>query len=79
MAGGGGVCVWQGSCKARGVCMAGGMCGRGACVERGVHGRGVHGRGDMRARGHAWHICLPVDRMTDRCKIITLPQLRCGR
>ena len=25
------------------------------------------------------HACPPVNRMTDRCKNITLPQLRCGR
>ena len=33
------------------------------------------------AGGHVWqggvHVCMPpVDRMTDRCKNITLPQLR---
>ena len=70
--------VWQGAC------VAGGMCGRG------LHGRGVHGRGACMAEGGmcgrrcmaggcACHACPPMDRMTDKCKNITLQQLRCGR
>ena len=41
----------------------GGVC-PGACLCRGVLAGGV---------------CPPVNRITDRCKNITLPQLRCGR
>ena len=66
----GDVCVMGGACLARrGIHgRRGGMCGR----RLGVHGRGVFVAG-------VWHPCPPVNRMTDRCKNITLPQLRCGR
>ena len=50
-----------GRCAWWGACIAGGRVWRGgACVAGGVH------------------VCMvpPVDRMTDRCKNITLPQLR---
>ena len=68
--------VWWGACKGcvTGACVAGawqsacrwGMCGRG-CMAGGMHDR-----------GHAWHICPPVNRMTDRCKNITLPNFIVG-
>ena len=61
---------------------------------RGVSARGVSARG-VSAQGVSAGKCLPgecvsqhalrqtppspVNRMTDRCKNITLPQLRCGR
>ena len=75
-----------------GACMArGGMCGRGHAWQGGMHGKGrhvwhggVHGRG-CAWQGHAWQghewqgAWPPVNRMTDRCKNITLPQLRCGQ
>ena len=44
-------------------------------------GVGVHGRGDMHGRGCVWkggvprgHAWPPVNRMTDACENITLPQ-----
>ena len=54
--------VWQGAC------MAGGVNTRGLCMAGGMHGRGCM------AGQHAWHTSPPVDRITDVCKNITLPQ-----
>ena len=71
--GGGGVMhgrgghAWQGDMYGRG-CMAGGVHGRG-CVWQGLCVAGGYvWQGDM----HATHA--PMDRMTDMCKNITLPQ-----
>ena len=82
---GGGVCLPRGWClpgrgvSAQGegcVCPGGGMsaqgvvsAGEGGCLPRGVY----LPRGCLADTPH------PVNRMTDRCKNITLPQLRCGR
>ena len=69
-AGGGGVCHWD-VCpvgclprgSVRGVSAWGGV---GVCLgEESPRGGGGYGR--------------PLNRMTDRCKNITLPQLRCWR
>ena len=80
--GGRGVCI--GGIHGRGCAWQGGMHGRGACVAGGMCGGGMHGRGVR--QGHAWHTCpLPymtppwTEWLTDRCKNITFPQLRCGR
>ena len=64
--------MWQGvgDMHGSGVCMVVGMCGmgwQGVCVAGGAGG--VHGRGV-----HSMHAPLPVDRTTDACKNITLPQ-----
>ena len=73
---------WRGACVAGGVCVAGDMRGRGG-LRGGGHAcqRGMHGGAGVRGRGHAWQVggvhgmhVLPVDRMTDSCKNITLPQ-----
>ena len=86
---GGGFFVAGGKCGGGGACMAEevygrGMCGRGcawqgACMMRGVHGRlhpcqGVCVAGACMAGGCAWHADLPINRMTDTCRNITLPQ-----
>ena len=34
----------------------------------------MHDRGGGCVAGCVWHVCLPVDRMTDACKNIKLPQ-----
>ena len=50
----------------------------GVCPGAGVFpGQGVC-QGGVYPNMH-WDRHPPVDRMTDRCKNITLPQLRCGR
>ena len=54
---------WQGVCMV-GECMAGGVFGGG------MYGGGMHGR----AGACMAHMSLPVDRMTDTCKNITLLQ-----
>ena len=64
-ASGGGVLL--GGC-APGVCASGGVCFPGGCASGGCTSGGCFR-------------CIPacsVNRMTDRCKNITLPQLRCG-
>ena len=61
-----GVCLPKGVCLPRGVCQGGVCRGEGMCAQGGVY-PGVCGR-------HP-----PVNRITDMCKNITLPQLRCGR
>ena len=70
-------------CLARGVCpgrvSAQGVCDQGDVCPGGVW-PGVSAQGGVCPGG----VCgrppaPPVDRMTDRCKNITLPQLRCGR
>ena len=48
---------------------------RGVCQR--VSARGVSARGSVKGGMAARH--LPMDRMTDTCKNITLPQLRFGR
>ena len=62
--------------SAQGGCLPGGVClwSQRGCLPRALPGRGVSASGP---RG-VWHTP-PVKRMTDRCKNITLPQLRCGR
>ena len=42
---------------------------RGACMPRGMHARWA-----CVPRGHGWHARPPVNRMTDACENITLPQ-----
>ena len=69
----GGVCLlWWGLLL--GVSGPGGM---------GVSGPGVSALGGVWSRGGVWSqgVCEvpPVNRITDACKNITLPQLRCGR
>ena len=74
----------RGTCVAgdawQGVCMAEGVCGRGCvwqglCVAGVVRGRGVMcGKGGMCGRGTCMPHMPPMDRMTDMCKNITLPQ-----
>ena len=61
----GGVCSWGGS--ARGVFAWGGVCSWGRSVCSG----GIPACTEADAP--------PVNRITDTCKNITLPQLRCGR
>ena len=60
-----GGCTWY-----RGVYLVGGVPGLGWCTWSG----GVPGLG-----GVPGQVLPPVDRITDACKNITLPQLRCGR
>ena len=57
----GGVCPW-GVCP--GVCVPGVCLPRGGCLPRGVYTPGPRGRHPQ-----------PVNRITDRCKNITFPQL----
>ena len=82
-----------GGVRGRGACEAGGIHGRGYVWQEvymagGMHGRGggMCGRGCVYGEGHVWqgdtcgtHVP-PVDRMTDACQSITLPQtsLACG-
>ena len=58
----------RGAC-AQGVCARGGHAclGRGACVH-------AQGEGVCMPGGHAWYAQPPVNRMTDACNNITLPQ-----
>ena len=78
----GGVCSGGGG-GGRGVCSqgvcSGDVCSRGVSALGGVGSRGVsaHGGGGIPACTEA--DTLPVDRITDTCKNITLAQLRCGR
>ena len=66
--GGGGVSAWGVSAqRGVGVC-PGRVCPGGGCLPRGVYPSMLWGR-------HPPH----VNRMTDRCKTITLPQLPCVR
>ena len=64
----------------RGVSAPGGVCSRGVCLlQGGVSAPGGYAPGEYPPGG--W--CLlrggGVDGITDACKNITLPQLRCGR
>ena len=62
----GGVCGREGHAWQGGACMGGVRGGGCACMAGGVHGGGC-----------AWWgggACPPVNRMTDACKKITLPQ-----
>ena len=69
------------ACTGRGgVCLhRGGVCQEGS-AQGGVCLGGVSAQGGLYPSMH-WGSPPPVDRMTDRCKNITLPQLhvRCGR
>ena len=64
-----GVCLPRG-CLPRGPCPWS-VC-PGGCLPKGVSTKGVS------ARGCVWQTP-PMNRMTDKCKNITLPQLPCGR
>ena len=79
-----------GACLPGGVCQ--GVSAKGMSAQVGVCPgglpKGVSTRGDVCPGGVCSRGCLPggclpdtspVDRMTDMCKNITLPQLRCGR
>ena len=71
-------CLPMEECLPRG-CLPRGQClPRGGCLPRGCLPRGVSAGGDI-CPGSVWQTPLPVNRMTDRCKNITLPQLRRGR
>ena len=79
---GAGMCVSQHALGRGGVCPGGGgVCPGGWCLPRGV----VSARGGGRicsgvySSMHWGKHPPPVNRMTDRCKNITLPQLRCVR
>ena len=50
----------------------------GGCLTREVSAWGVSARGYL-PRGGVCPLPLPVNRITDACEKITLPQLRCGR
>ena len=75
-----GGCAWSGGCAWYGGCMVRGMHGPEGCM---VQGDG-QGWGCARSRGgvpgpgvvsqHALRHIPPVNRMTNRCKNITLPQ-----
>ena len=55
--------VWPGGCLPRGVCLP----------------MGVSAQGGVCPGGGCLPDTHPVNRMTDACENITLPQLRCGR
>ena len=57
------------------------MCvwGGGVSAEEGVSAQGGVCRGEGCLPGGECKADPPVNRMTDRCKNFTLPQLRCGR
>ena len=77
----------QGVSAQMGVCLGGvgpegclpmeGVCPGRCLLRRGVCWGGVCPWGFCPSA--CWDTHPPVDRMTDRCKNITLPQLRCGR
>ena len=73
-------CQGEFACQ-RGVCLPGGcLPARGVSARQGEFAcqGGVYLRGGCLPRGvSARHP--PVDRMTDSCENITLPQLHCGR
>ena len=54
-------------------------CPRGVSVQAGCLRRGVSAQGGVSTQGCVSARHPSVDRMTDRCKNITLPHLRCGR
>ena len=71
----GGVCIpWAGGCLPRGFCLGG--------LPRGVSAPGDvcqgSGQGGV-CRGVCHTHTHPVNRITDSCENITLPQLHCGR
>ena len=70
-----GVCLGELSALRGGVC-PGGVCLEGGCLPRGCLLGGVC-PGGVSAPVHTGMHTPPVDRMTDMCKNITLPQLRC--
>ena len=73
MSGPGGLSVWGGVCVCSGgVCSRGGSAPEGGCLLPGVGVVSALGAGGVRYPP-------PVNRITDPCKNITLPQLRCGR
>ena len=51
----------------------------GGCLPRGVSAKVGVSAGGVAAPPETIGRHLPMDRMTDRCKNVTLPQLRCGR
>ena len=63
---------WAGGCLPRVGCLPRGVSAQCGCLPRGDLSRGVS------ASGLGVADTPPVNRMTDRCKNITLPQLRCG-
>ena len=69
--GGGGVCVW-GVCVSRGGMCLGGVFRECVCPEG---SRGVHTPRTQRYTPLDPEAQPPVNRMTDRCKNITFPQL----
>ena len=91
----GGLCLRGGSLSKGGLCPAGVSVGGGLCpgvsVQEGLclgggdlcPGRSLYGgvsvQGGLCPRGLLTEIPSSVNRITDRCKNITLPQLRCGR
>ena len=88
----GGVCFWGVCLLLRvwrcllpgGVCSGGGVCSQGVCFQGGVYSWGVSAPKGCLLPGVGIPACTeadtpPVNRMTDACKNITLPQLHCGR
>ena len=80
-----GVCLWSGGCLFQGVSASGlgGVCSRGVSAPWGVWGGVCSGGVCLWSRGGLllgvypcmhWGRPPPVNRMTDRCKNITLPQ-----
>ena len=67
----GGVCPGG---SAQGGCLPGGVCPGGVSLGGLCPGGVSAAQGGVCLGG-----CLPVNRITDRCKNITSPQLRCGR
>ena len=66
-----------GGCLLWGCLLLGGVCSHGVSAPRGGVFRSR--RVGVSAEGEGCLSLPPVNRMTDRCKNITLPQLRCGR
>ena len=66
-----------------GVSDQGGVCPGGCQPREGLSAHGVSARGVYAQRSVCLEGCLPdthpVNRITDRCKNITLPELHCGR
>ena len=62
-----------------GICVSQHELGRGCLLRRGVSAREGGVCPGRSLPSVCWDTCLPVNRMTDACENITLPQLRCGR